>query len=68
MARRPDPEDKPFTQAELKEVHRNLSMLSRPSVVDFYRSAHKACAVERKPGAKTMQQLVTAWKLLRRWR
>jgi len=42
-------------------------MLSAPSVEDFYRNAHKDCSLERKPGPKAMQSLVTAWKLLRKW-
>jgi hypothetical protein len=56
-----------FTQAQLDELRNNLSRLSGPSVADFYRDAHRDCAVERKPGAKAIQRLVTAWKILRKW-
>ena len=35
---------------------------------DFYRDAHKECAPERKPSARAIQQLVTAWKILRNWK
>lgn len=56
-----------LTKAELGEVRRNLAMLSLDSVERFYRQAHAACAVERKPGARAMQQLVSVWKVLRRW-
>jgi hypothetical protein len=68
MARRPDTNDRPFSPAELNELRNNLSHLSPSSVVDFYRTAHRNCAPERKPGAKAVQQLVTAWKILRRWK
>lgn len=60
-------EDEPLTEAELKELRDNLSKLSGPSVVDFYRTAHRDCSVERKPSAKAIQSLVAAWKILRRW-
>ena len=52
---------------ELAELRRNLSKLSGPSVEDFYMQAHKDCSLERKPGPKAMQSLVTAWKILRKW-
>jgi hypothetical protein len=60
-------EDKPLTETELRELRNNLSKLSGPGVVDFYRTAHRDCSVERKPSAKAIQSLVTAWKILRRW-
>jgi hypothetical protein len=66
MARRPDHEEA-LTESELAELRRNLSMLSGPHVMDFYRDAYRDCALERKPSAKAMQMLVTAWKILRRW-
>lgn len=57
----------PLTETELTELRNNLAKLSPPSVVEFYRTAHRDCAVERKPDAKAMQSLVAAWKVLRRW-
>jgi hypothetical protein len=66
MARSPDKQDA-FTEAEVAELRRNLALLSGPSVVDFYRDAHRDCAVERKPDGKAIQRLVTAWKVLRKW-
>jgi hypothetical protein len=57
-----------MTKADLAELRRSLSMLSGPSVIDFYREAYRDCAVERKPGPKTIQRLVTAWKILQKWR
>ena len=65
MARRP--EDDALTESELAELKRNLLLLSCSSVESFYRDAHKECSLERKPDAKAIQQLVTAWKVLRGW-
>jgi len=62
----PKPEDDTLTEAELKELQRNLALLSGPHVADFYRQAHSACSLERRPSPKAMQQFVTAWKTLRR--
>lgn len=59
--------DESLSRDELNQLKRNLSLLSAPSVVDFYRDAYKQCAPERKPGARAIQQLVTAWKILRHW-
>ena len=69
MARRPDFDgyDESLTRDEVDELRRNLSLLSTPSVLNFYRDAHKECAPERKPTARAIQQLVTAWKILRSW-
>lgn len=67
MARRPEPERDAFTQSELEELSNNLARLSGPSVMDFYRDAYRECAVERKPEARAIQRLVTAWKILRKW-
>lgn len=63
MARRPDPQSDAFTRPQLEELRNNLSHLSGPGMMDAYRQAHRECAVERKPGAKAMQRLVTAWKI-----
>ena len=67
MARRPDPDKDAFTEPELNELRNNLARLSGPSVMDFYQAAYRECAMERKPGAKAIQRLVTAWKILSRW-
>jgi len=56
---RPENDQDALTESELAELRRNLSMLSGPSVEDFYRHAHKDCSLERKPGPKAMQSLVT---------
>jgi hypothetical protein len=63
----PRPEDDALSESELAELKRNLLLLSGSSVGNFYRDAHKECSLERKPNAKAIQQLVTAWKVLRGW-
>ena len=72
MARRPDPAefDRPLTQPELKDRTRQLSMLSPHHVADAYRRAYEACRMDgdRLPRASSVQELVAAWKLLRKWR
>jgi hypothetical protein len=72
MAYRPDPGefDKPLNPAELKELHRRLSLLSPHHVQEAYRSAHHRCCMggDLLPRAAAVQELVTAWKILRRWK
>jgi len=59
-----------MTEGELKELSRQLAHLSQPTVRDFYRVAHAACAMQpgKLPEPRALQELVTAWKLLRKWR
>jgi hypothetical protein len=40
--------DETLTQEQLKELRRNLSLLSTPRLLDFYQDAYKECAAERK--------------------
>jgi hypothetical protein len=77
MARRPDigPDGKIreeiLSRAHLDELARNLSHLSLNSVLDFYQRAYRNCRIinERTfPPARAMQELVQAWKQLRKWR
>lgn len=72
MARRPAPEefDRPLTPHELNERQRRLSMLSPHHVADAYRKAHDACRMDGDtvPRASAVQDLVTVWKLLWKWR
>jgi hypothetical protein len=72
MARRPSPEefDRPLTTAELAERRRRLAMLSPHQVAEAYRQAHEACRMEgdRLPRASAVQELVTAWRVLWKWR
>ena len=72
MAYRPDASefDKPLSANELKELHRRLSLLSPHHVLEAYRRAHKQCQMDSDvlPRAAVLQELVTAWKLLRSWK
>jgi hypothetical protein len=71
MERKPDPRDEePLTEENLKSLQRHLSMLSSSSVEDFYNTAHKECCLgnKRLPAPRAIQQLVTAWKQLWKWK
>jgi hypothetical protein len=72
MPRRPSPEefDRPLTSDELNERQRRLSMLSVQHVADAYRQAHEACRMDGDlvPRASAVQELVTAWRVMWRWR
>jgi hypothetical protein len=59
-----------MTEAELQQLTRELARLSSYSVKEFYKAAHAACALQsdKVPEPRKMQELVTAWKLLRKWR
>ncbi len=67
MARRPEME-RILTKEELAELENNLLRLSIPSVEGVYQTAYRDCRyVEGKPPpAVVMQQLVAAWKTLRK--
>ena len=56
------------SREELAEYTLNLSRLSTPGVESVYQTAHKECAYVGKvlPPAAAIQQLVTAWKVLRK--
>ena len=56
-----------MSKGEIEELRRNLSLLSPSSVENFHRETHKACELERKPTPRAIQQLVQAWKQLRKW-
>lgn len=72
MAYRPDASefDKPLTPDELKELHRRMALLSPHHVQLAYRNAHKDCQMDGDvlPRASALQELVTAWKLMRKWK
>jgi len=72
MARRPDPERKQeFWSAEdLKQIMHNLSLLSEHGVREFYDRAYRECRIINShtfPPARAIQELVQAWKQLRKW-
>jgi len=73
MARRPDPGRKEdiWTRKDLDEMSRNLSLLSEHGVREFYQRAYRQCAIINSstfPPARAIQELVQAWKQLRKWR
>jgi hypothetical protein len=69
MAHRPQTEPI-LSREDLIEFQRHLSMLSIPGVEGVYNTAHNDCRYDGKrlPPAAAIQQLVTAWKVLRRMR
>ena len=69
MARRQNESDV-LTREELAELRRSLTLLSTDGVERFYRQAYERCVLQpnRVPSAMRMQELVTAWKLLGKWR
>lgn len=71
MARR-DRYDKPpvLTREELKSLQQKLAGLSVLEVEAFYRSAHHRCTLQpvALPSPQSIQELVQAWKVLRKRR
>ena len=72
MARRPDfGKEKIWGREDLKEITRNLSVLSESAVREFYDRAYRECRIINRqtfPPARAIQELVQAWKQLRKWR
>jgi hypothetical protein len=70
MARRPEFPAKAMTREELKELRRSLSLLSPHTVRDNYNELLASCRLRdgTPPPPRTMQRLVTLWKILWRWR
>lgn len=69
MARRPTrlPNDA-MTRDQLKELQRNLSLLSPYAVKEKYRQLVDRCRFLELPTPRIIQELVTTWKVLWRWR
>ncbi len=70
MARRPQPAEEVLSRKDLAELQRRLSMMSQTAVEDFYRSALMVCRIGSGhfPSARAIQELVQAWKQMRKWR
>ena len=73
MARRPNPEKREeiLTREHLDELAQNLSNLSTNAILDFYQRAYRDCRIINSgtfPPARAIQELVQAWKQLRKWR
>jgi hypothetical protein len=72
MARRPGREQQEILSREgLRDMARQLAHLSEPAVIEVYQRAHRECTIINRgtfPTARSIQELVTAWKQLRKWR
>jgi len=71
MTRPPDlGEEKIWTREELKQIAHNLALLSVNGVREFYERAYRECRISARdfPPARAVQELVQAWKLLRKRR
>lgn len=70
MAKRPDFSKEALSRADLLDLRRRLSQMSTIGVEDFSRAAYYRCRYEdgQLPNARTMQELVQAWKQIRKWR
>jgi hypothetical protein len=69
MARRPNTGSREqLGPAELVELRRKLEQMSRNELEIFYRATHNACRyVMRLPSPRLIQELVQAWKTLRKY-
>src|SRR5215472_344936 len=72
MARRPDikRQEEFMSREDLEALGRSLALLSPSAVRDFYERANQRCRISDRdfPSARALQELVQAWKLLRKWR
>ena len=69
MARRPMPlPNDAMTREQLKELQRNLSLLSPYTVKEKYRTLVDRCRFLDLPTPRIIQELVTTWRVLWRWR
>lgn len=73
MAHRPDSGKKQefWTRGELDRIAQNLSLLSERGVREVYERAYRECRIinsQTFPPPRAVQELVQAWKQLRKWR
>lgn len=73
MARRPaygpnDISKEVMTRDELKSLERNLSLLSPAIVKERYKQLADRCRFLDLPTPRVIQELVTTWRVLWRWR
>lgn len=70
MASRPDfSTDPPLSREQLESLRRRLSEMSMTALFDAYYAAWTRCKMERDgrpPRARFVQELVTAWRVLRK--
>ena len=72
MAYRPDPtrREDTLSRDDLAALGSSLARLSASAVRDFYERAYRRCRLTSRdfPPARALQELVQAWKQLRKWR
>ncbi len=72
MARRPDfnQHEETLSREDLKGLSQSLAHLSVSAVRDFYERAYLKCRITGRdfPQPRAIQELVQAWKQLRKWR
>jgi len=73
MARRPDRgrREDMMSRDDIKALSDNLAHLSMQAVLDLYQRAYRSCRIINSstfPTARSIQELVQAWKQLRKWR
>lgn len=72
MAYRPDPtrREDTLSRDDLAALGSSLARLSASAVRDFYERAYRRCRLTTRdfPPARALQELVQAWKQLRKWR
>ena len=68
MARRSSsPSVEQLTRAEMEELRVKLDSMPRHELETFYKATHNACRyVMRLPSPRLIQELVQAWRALRR--
>jgi hypothetical protein len=69
VAKRPDFSKRVLIREDLAQLQRRLSQMSVIAVQDFYRTAYLTCRLDEGhfPSARSIQELVQAWKQMRRW-
>jgi hypothetical protein len=72
MAQRPDINKREdiLSREDLHALGQSLAHLSMNAVRDFYERAYNRCRITGRdfPPARAIQELVQAWKQLRKWR
>ena len=72
MARRPDIKwrEDVLSREDLEALGNSLAHLGPSSVRDFHERAYQRCRISDRdfPPARAIQELVQAWKQLRKWR
>jgi hypothetical protein len=71
MARRPERnEEMVLTRAEVDQLQKRLESYESAAKEAYYRSAHNRCSLQPRwiPSPKAMQELIAAWKALRKGR